>query len=94
MKINSKNGESDSATDIPLEGRYNEKFNTVDEHESEVDEDVTTPVITTKSTTPFVPVYVDECRLPYEPANDPDGAMGWRFGLYFFLFLRNETLNN
>ncbi|XP_051171945.1 laminin subunit alpha [Leptopilina boulardi] len=78
VDINPENVEPEPITAKPIEGRHNEKFNNVDGKESE--EEITTPSTTTKSTTPFVPVYVDECRLPFEPAVDPDGAMGWRFG--------------
>ena len=80
VAINPDVGTEGTVTDKELgEGRHIPY--TEEPKENEIEDDVTTTTMSVPTTTAYIPTYMDECRLPYEPAEDPDGAAGWRFGI-------------
>ncbi|XP_017881365.1 laminin subunit alpha [Ceratina calcarata] len=70
----------------------------VDEEEPTIEgrgnyhEEITTTEATT-STQRTTPLYIDQCRLPYYPADDPDQDNTWRFGTKSNSRLEYKTVN-
>ncbi|XP_034947491.1 laminin subunit alpha [Chelonus insularis] len=56
--------------------------------------EIPTPTTTTTtSTTTSAPYTVDQCKLPYIPARDPESESGWRFGTARHSRLEYRSLN-
>lgn len=68
--------------DVDIDKETDEEEPTIEGRGHHHDDFVTTTEATT-STQRTTPLHIDECRLPYYPAIDPDMENAWHFGTIF-----------